>query len=220
MLKTTLGQVLINDALPPEMRDYNRVLDTKTLRKLADELAHKHPDQYRDITKNLFDIGRDASYSTGGLTFSLKHIKQTLAGQRAKLEVRKQLRGIMANPNLSEKERNLKILQLAANTQSKLVEDVFNEAMEQDNPFAVQAMSGVRGNKFSLSSLVGADMQYVNHKDEPIPIPVLNNYGRGLTPAEYFAGSFGARKGLIDTDRKSTRLNSSHVSESRMPSSA
>lgn len=199
MLKTTLGQVLINESLPPDMRDYNRVLDKKALSKLANELAEKHPDKYRDVTKNLFDIGRDASYTTGGLTFSLKDIKQTVAGQRAKLEMRKQLRGIMANPNLSEKDRNLKILQLAATTQSKLIEDVYQEALEQDNPLAIQAMSGVRGNKFMLSSVIGADMQYVNHKDEPIPIPVLNNYGRGLTPAEYFAGSFGARKGLIDT---------------------
>lgn len=199
MLKTTLGQVLINDALPPDMRDYNRVLDKKTLSALANELAEKHPNDYKDVTKRLFDIGRDASYTTGGMTFSLKDIKQTLAGQKAKIEVRKQLRGIMANPNLSEKDRNLKILQLAAQTQSKLIEDVYKEALEQDNPLAIQAMSGVRGNKFMLSSVIGADMQYVNHKDEPIPIPVLNNYGRGLTPAEYFAGSFGARKGLIDT---------------------
>lgn len=199
MLKTTLGQILINDALPPEMRDYNRVLDKKTLANLSNELAEKHPDQYRDAMKKLYDAGRDASYTTNGLSFSLKDIKQTLAGRNAKLQMRRDLRHVMADPRLSDKERNLKILQLAANTQKRLVEEVFNEAREQDNPLAIQAMSGVRGNKFSLSSLIGADMQYVDHKDEPIPIPVLNNYGSGLTPAEYFAGSFGARKGLIDT---------------------
>ena len=199
MLKTTLGQIMVNDALPPEMRDYNRVMDKKTLSSLSTELAKNYPEQYREVTKKLFDVGRDASYSTGGLTFSLRDIKQTLAGQRAKLEVRKQLRGIMATPGLSEKDRNLKILQLAAGAQTKLLEEVFNEAQEQDNPLATQVKSSIRGNKYSLSSLIGADMLYVDHKDEPIPIPVLNNYGRGLTPAEYFAGAFGARKGLIDT---------------------
>ena len=199
MLKTTLGQILINDALPPDMRDYNRVLDKKTLAKLANELAEKHPDQYRDSMKKMYDAGRDSSYTTNGLSFSLKDIKQTLAGRNAKLQMRRQLRGVMADSRLSDKERNLKILQLASDTQRRLVEEVFNEARDQDNPLAIQAMSGVRGNKFSLSSLIGADMQYVDHKDEPIPIPVLNNYGSGLTPAEYFAGSFGARKGLIDT---------------------
>jgi hypothetical protein len=199
MLKTTLGQILINDALPADMRDYNRVLDKKTLANLSNELAEKHPDEYRDVMKKLYDAGRDSSYTTNGLSFSLKDIKQTLAGRNAKLQMRRDLRQVMSDPKLSDKERNLKILQLAANTQKRLVEEVFNEAREQDNPLAIQAMSGVRGNKFSLSSLIGADMQYVDHKDEPIPIPVLNNYGSGLTPAEYFAGSFGARKGLIDT---------------------
>jgi hypothetical protein len=199
MLKTTLGQILINDALPADMRDYNRVLDKKTLANLSNELAEKHPDEYRDVMKKLYDAGRDSSYTTNGLSFSLKDIKQTLAGRDAKLQMRRDLRQVMSDPKLSDKERNLKILQLASNTQKRLVEEVFNEAREQDNPLAIQAMSGVRGNKFSLSSLIGADMQYVDHKDEPIPIPVLNNYGSGLTPAEYFAGSFGARKGLIDT---------------------
>jgi len=199
MLKTTLGQILINDALPADMRDYNRVLDKKTLANLSNDLAEKHPDEYRDVMKKLYDAGRDSSYTTNGLSFSLKDIKQTLAGKNAKLQMRRDLRQVMSDPELSDKERNLKILQLASNTQKRLVEEVFNEAREQDNPLAIQAMSGVRGNKFSLSSLIGADMQYVDHKDEPIPIPVLNNYGSGLTPAEYFAGSFGARKGLIDT---------------------
>ena len=97
MLKTTLGQILINDALPPDMRDYNRVLDKKTLAKLANELAEKHPDQYRDSMKKMYDAGRDSSYTTNGLSFSLKDIKQTLAGRNAKLQMRRQLRGVMAD---------------------------------------------------------------------------------------------------------------------------
>ena len=44
--------------------------------------------------------------------------------------------------------------------------------------------------------------------------------GEELEPAREKAKKFGVKEIYIDEDRKSTRLNSSHMSESRMPSSA
>lgn len=198
MLKTTLGQLLINEALPEDMRNYDRVLDKKNMGALATDLAKRHPDKYREVMKKIHDVSRDVAYSTGGLSMGLKDIKPTFASRRAELEVRKKLRHIMATPGMSEKERQLKILQLASDSQKKLIDEVYNEALENNNPLVHQVLGSGTGNKFSLNSLIGADLQYVDHKDEPIPLPVLRSYGRGLTPAEYFAASFGTRKGVID----------------------
>lgn len=199
MLKTTLGQLLLNDALPEDMRDYNRVLDKKTMSEVATDLAKRYPDKYRDVMKKIHDVAHSTAYSTGGLSFSLKNIRSTLAAQTAAVKVRQQLKQILADTNLSDKERTFKILKLAADSQKKLVDDVFNEAKDTGNPLAYQVLGSGVGTKFSLNSLIGADLQYVDHKDEPIPLPVLHSYGRGLTPAEYFAAAFGARKGVIDT---------------------
>jgi hypothetical protein len=189
---------MLNEALPDDMRDYERVLDKKGMSTLATELAKRHPDKYRDAMKKIHDVAREAAYTTGGFSMGLRHIKPTLASQHAQVKVKKQLRQILADTNLSDKERELKILQLASNTQQKLVEDVFNEAKEANNPLAYQFISGATGNKFVLNSLLGADLQYVDHRDHPIPLPVVHSYSRGLTPAEYFAASFGTRKGVID----------------------
>ena len=199
MLKTTLGQLLINDALPPELRDYDRVLNKKNTSALATELAQKHPDKYRAVMKRLHDVALDAAYTTNGLSFGLKDIRSTLASNRARQSVGISLRGILSDRSLTAEQRKTKILQMAANAQSKLVDDVYNEAVEQDNPLAHQITGSGVGNKYSLNSLIGADLQYVDHRNEPIAIPVLNSYSRGLTPAEYFAAAFGARKGVIDT---------------------
>ena len=199
MLKTTLGQLLINDALPPELRDYDRVLNKKNTSALATELAQKHPDKYRAVMKRLHDVALDAAYTTNGLSFGLKDIRSTLASTRARQSVGISLRGILSDRSLTAEQRKTKILQMAANAQSKLVDDVYNEAVEQDNPLAHQITGSGVGNKYSLNSLIGADLQYVDHRNEPIAIPVLNSYSRGLTPAEYFAAAFGARKGVIDT---------------------
>lgn len=199
MLKTTLGQILINDALPEDMRDYERVLDKKTTGALATELAKKYPDQYKRVMKQLHDVALDAAHTTGGLSFGLKDIRQTIAARQAQLKAKTGLRSIMANQALSDDERRDKILQLSHQIQQQLVEDVSKEAKESDNPLLHQVVGAGVGNKYSLNSLIGADLQYVDHKNEPIPLPVLNSYSRGLRPAEYFAGAFGARKGVIDT---------------------
>jgi hypothetical protein len=50
---------LINEALPPELRDYDRVLDKKTTGALATQLAQKYPDKYREVMKHLHDIAHD-----------------------------------------------------------------------------------------------------------------------------------------------------------------
>lgn len=198
MLKTTLGQILINEALPEDMRNYDRVLDKKNMGALATDLAKRHPDKYREVMKKIHDVSRDVAYSTGGLSMGLKDIRPTFASRRAEIDVRRNLRQIMSDSKLSDKQRQLKILQLAADAQKKLIDEVYNEALENNNPLVHQVMGSGTGNKFSLNSLIGADLQYVDHKDEPIPLPVMRSYGRGLTPAEYFAASFGTRKGVID----------------------
>lgn len=198
MLKTTLGQLLINDVLPDDMRDYNRVMTKKNIVDLSTELAKRYPDKYRDIMKRLLDVGRDTSYTTNGLSIGLDAIRPTQSALQIQHDVKKQLRGILANRGLSDQERNLKILELASSAQKKLVDSVYRDAEAQDNPLFHQVSSGVKGNKFQLNSLIGADMQYVDHKNEPIPIPVMRSYSQGLRPVEYFAGAFGTRKGLID----------------------
>jgi DNA-directed RNA polymerase subunit beta' len=199
MLKTTLGQLLINESLPPDLRDYDRVLNKKNMSALATELAQKHPDKYRVAMKRLHDVASDAAYTTSGLSFGLKDIRSTLASQQARLRVSKNLRAILSDRSLTPEQRKDKILAMSAAAQTKLVDDVYNEAVEQDNPLAHQVTGSGVGNKYSLNSIIGADLQYVDHRNEPIAVPVLNSYSRGLTPAEYFAAAFGARKGVIDT---------------------
>lgn len=198
MLKTTLGQILINNALPPDLQDHERVLTKKKMGELATQLAEKYPDQYRTVMKKLHDIGKDASYTTNGLSFGLRHIKPTLAVRNAQLKMQGDMQKLFSARGIDDKERNLRLLELASNAQRDLVDKVFSESQGEDNPLAQQVHGVGRGNKFSLNSLIGADMQYLDHRGEPIPIPVTRGYGQGLRPVEYFAGAFGTRKGVMD----------------------
>jgi DNA-directed RNA polymerase subunit beta' len=198
MLKMSLGQLLINEALPENMRDPNRVLDKKGIEKLFQELAERHPDKYREVAKKLSDVGRDVAYATGGFSTSLEDMRSSKAGDRIKDQIRREVQMIQVS-QLPAEQKEQAIVAVVGKYQKSMEDAVFEEAKAAGNPFASQVVSGARGNRMNLKSLMGSDLLYVDHHDKPIPVPVLNSYPRGLSPVEYWAGAFGARKGVAAT---------------------
>ena len=197
MLKTTLGQLLINDTLPEDLQDHDRVLDKAGVKALMQQVAEKYPEQYRDIVKRLSDVGREAAFTTGGYSFGLGSLRQSLAARRMRLDLNKELRQVYAS-NMPADKKEAQIISLASKYQKKLTDDVMQESSDEQNPLAWQAISGSRGNKVNLNSLRGADLLYTDHRGRVLPVPVMRSYSMGLRPHEYFAGAFGARKGVID----------------------
>lgn len=198
-METTVGQLLINDALPEDMRDHTRVLDKKGMKRLFEELARKHPDKYRQVSKDLSDIGWRAAQETGGYSFSLAHMSKAKAAKQIRDRLRTKLNEILADDKLDDKQRAALIVRHIGQASKDQQEQVYEESLAEGNPLAFQVQSGSRGNKMNLSSLRGSDMLYADHRDEPIPVPVLRSYAEGLTPAEYWAGTYGARKGVMAT---------------------
>ena len=70
----TVGQILVNEALPEDLRDYHRVLDKKELTNLLRLVKDKYPDRYKKIEHDLETIGGDAAYSVGS-SVSIKDLK-------------------------------------------------------------------------------------------------------------------------------------------------
>lgn len=197
MLRTTLGQMLVNDALPEELRDYTRQLDKKQIKALFTQIAEQHPDSYREIAKRLSDIGRDAAYTTGGQSFGLKALKTPLVAQQARQQLRQQIARILSS-NISDEQKEARILKVTGALQARLPKEVLDELIKQENPLGAQVLSGSRGNPSQLARLVAGDLLYVDHRGETIPLPAIHSYAEGLPPAEWFAASFGARAGLRD----------------------
>ena len=76
---------------------------------------------------------------------------------------------------------------------------IYDESLAEENPLAYQVLSGSRGNPMNLASLRGSDLLYTDHHDKVLPVPILRSYSQGLSPLEYWAGAYGARKGVMDT---------------------
>jgi len=195
--QTTVGQLLVNRALPPDLRDPNRVLDKKGLRDLFQKLAERHPGKYKDVAFELTKLGGEIAYSFGGLSFGPEHMRPARAALAIRSRINRELREILGAPGGNPAETERKIVEAVERHRKPLEDAVFEESMAEDNPLAHQIVSGVRGNKTNLRSLRGGDLLYADHQGRTVPIPVLRSYSEGLTPAEYWAGAFGARQGVI-----------------------
>ena len=91
MLRTTIGQVMLNEALPQDLRNYTRKWDKKATQEIFQELAEKYPDKYREVSKRLMDISREAVYTMGGFSFGVDDLMPTPAVMHS----RNKLRGVL-----------------------------------------------------------------------------------------------------------------------------
>jgi hypothetical protein len=198
-VRTTVGQILINETLPEDMRDYDRVLDKKGMKKLFQELAAQHPEKYREVSHAISQVGWRAAQQTGGFSFGLKHMRKSKAGKAVRKRILKAMETALSDDNLTDEQREALITKYAGREMEKQREAIYEEALAAENPLALQVLSGSRGSPMNLASLLGSDLLYTDQRDRLIPVPVLRSYAEGLTPAEYWAGTYGARRGVMAT---------------------
>lgn len=195
----TVGQLIVGEILPPDMRRPDLVLDKKGLSALLSELAKKHPETYRDVTYKLGKLGREAAFTSGGNSFGLKHLKRAQSGIKRRVDLQKKLDDILDDDGIDDKTRDDKVLGLVDKLMKDQQDEIFDESMAENNPLAKQLVGAGRGNKMNLASLRGSDGLYQDHRGRVIPVPVLRSYSQGLSPIEYWAGTYGARLGVMAT---------------------
>jgi len=199
MQTTTVGNLLIDMVLPPDLRRPGRVLDKKGVQQLLQEVAEKHPDKYPQVLYDLTRIGHQVADDIGGYSFGVEHMRPTRTARETQTRLRATIRSIYADPAVSADEKRQKVIDLLASSGDTLQDKIYEEALADKNPLAMQVLSGAKGSKGNLRSLLGGDLMYVDHRDRPIPVPVLRSYSQGLSPAEYLVSTFGARKGVLAT---------------------
>lgn len=195
---TTVGTLLVNDALPEDMRRQRHVLNKEGVHKLFTELADKHPEQYSNVLRGLSDVGSKAAW-TEGVSVSLSSLRKSKAKEQILAPVRQKLRQIIDNSDLSDDDRHQQMQDLLTATAKPLEDAVFEESKREGSPFVQQIESGARGKKSNLTSMRGADLMSANIGGHVVPIPILNSYAEGLTPAQYFAAAHGQRAGSVGT---------------------
>ena len=212
LVKTTLGRMIFNEILPPEIRYFYKEKDTdqwclgilmnkKELGRLVAKCyEHFGGSKTATVIDNVKNLGYHYA-CIAGMTVAISDIiippekKEILAATEKLVNTieRQYSRGL-----ITDDERYNKVITLWTKATDD-VTDAMMKNMDDFNPIYMMADSGARGNKQQMRQLAGMRGLMADPSGKIIDLPIKANFREGLTVSDYFISSHGARKGLADT---------------------
>ena len=194
----------------------------KTLGKIVDGLYNRFP---VEVTAKTMDAIKDIgfSYSTkSSITISAfdlpgydKKKEYFVDADKKVANLKKQFeKGL-----LTDDERYTRVIRLWSDVKDRVTDDIraiLNDPKNANNPVIIMANSGARGNESNFTQLLGMrglmsksynydQKTKSNVIKDTIETPIKHSFVDGLTIAEYFNASYGARKGMADTAMKTSK---------------
>ncbi len=200
-IETTVGRIIFNEILPPEIPFVNKVVDDKELKSITAQIfAQLSNDTAAKILDAIKDLGFHYS-SRAGITVAINDIKvsgkKTAIINRAEEQVGN-LETLYMDGLITEEERKQNVIGEWSQANDKLTE-VIAEDLPSYGGFYMMTASGAKGNISQLRQMAGWRGLMSNPRGEIMELPVRASYREGLSVLEYFISTHGARKGLTDT---------------------
>ena len=199
--ETTLGRALFNDLLPEDFPFVDRVADKGTISQIVNDLAERYP---KTIVAATLDKMKDAGFywaTRSGVTVALSDVVTPPKKKEIVAEYEKKAAKIQAQFDkglTTDDERRRELVALWSEG-TKAVNEAMRENIPTDNTINRMVTSGARGNWLQVGNIAGMRGLVSNPRGEIIARPIINSYREGLSVAEYFIATHGARKGLADT---------------------
>jgi DNA-directed RNA polymerase subunit beta' len=214
-IETTVGRILFNRIVPPEVGFINKVLTKSSLRSVIQDIfritSFARTAKFLDDLK---DLGFQMAFK-GGLSFSLANVltppEKEIYIQQAYQEIAEHTEEY-AMGLMTDTERYNKVIDTWQKTNNRIAEALLKQLTQDDdgfNPVFMMLDSGARGSKEQIRQLGGMrglmakpQKSLKGSVGEIIENPILSNFKEGLSVLEYFISTHGARKGLADTALK------------------
>ena len=197
-MPTTIGQIIVNEALPEKYRDYNRTIGEPELNDLLASIIEHDPDVYRDVSAKLMRIGNKAAYE-GGTTLRMSDIAPPMDNSAMYRMLDAEEEAIRRDRRLTDDQRRDALASLYDKVYAGTRDMAYDRALKANNSFALQVKSKARGNKDQLSAMINTPGVYQDASGRTIPFFIRHSYAEGLSPAEYWASLYGARASIIST---------------------
>lgn len=187
----TIGQHMINEPIPKQLRDYDKVYNKKAVEKLLSEIGKNHQNYFADVINNFKDLGAMYSYKRG-MTMSITD-----------LDMDRSFRQEMVNerlPDIEKMEDKSKRIQAYEELVNDLEKEQNKRLRQQGNNIIdlldTGALSG--GKAKNVRQVLTAPGVLLDVKENPIDRPLLKSYAEGLDSADYLTSMPGVRKGIVN----------------------
>ncbi|MDD5658680.1 MAG: DNA-directed RNA polymerase subunit beta', partial [Actinomycetota bacterium] len=201
VLKTTVGRIIFNEALPKDFEFINKEIAKKELISIMNRCIRKYPNYFVvDVLDNIKKLG--FKYSTkSGLTIGIDDIivppKKEEILRHAEDNIAK-IESYYQQGMITDDERHERVIQSWSEA-NEAVAEAMERNFDRFNPIYMMATSGARGNIKQLRQLAGMRGLVANARGDILDRPIKSNFREGLTVLEYFLSTHGARQGLADT---------------------
>ena len=201
LVSTTLGRALFNETLPEDYPYVEAVADKGRISSIVNDLAERYP---KVEVAAALDRIKDAGFhwaTRSGVTVALSDIitpadKPQIIGEYEKLA--QDVQSKYDNGLYDDATRRTELVKIWTEATDKVAKSMQASYTAGNNIFRMVS-SGARGNWLQVRNISGIRGLVANPKGETIPRPIISSYREGLSVAEYFIATHGARKGLADT---------------------
>jgi DNA-directed RNA polymerase subunit beta' len=198
----TVGRLIFNSVLPPNMRYVDKEIDKKAMAKLIAECYEKNGHERTvQLLDDLKDLGfRYATFA--GITIAMTDMdipsKRDEIVQATQEAVAKKNREYQRGL-ITQAERKQQVLELWTRASEQVAEALLSQ-LDPFNPISIITTSGARGSQRQVTQLAGMRGLMSDPFGNLIEdLPIKSNFHEGLNVLEYFISTHGARKGLADT---------------------
>lgn len=186
--KTPEGMDKIKEIVPKEYHDKLKPgMSGKEIENLLAQVGKDAPGEYKNIVFRLKRLG-DATAFNSGFTVTLKDLD--LNDSRIEDIKRKAWQDYEMLKDRPEE------VNAALQRYDKDVAQILRE--HPDNAFVEMVLSGGGGKPSQIKQLLATPLQYTDDKKNPIPVPVLSNFGRGMGVNDFFTSLFSSRRGMVE----------------------
>ena len=200
-IKTSVGRIIFNEALPRELDFYNKAIDKSSLKQIVTD-CYKilSNDDMAVVLDNIKKLG--FYYATkSGITVAMSDIEVPQSKpeliketeEKATLVEDQYHRGL-----ITEDERYNGVIEAWMETTDRIT-DTISKSLDRYGGIYVMATSGAKGNISQIRQMAGMRGLMTNPSGKIIDLPIKASLREGLSVLEYFISTHGARKGLADT---------------------
>ncbi len=198
---TTLGRLYFNEIFPEDFAYQDEAMTKKRLQKVMAAVYQQYgQEKTAEIADNLKDLGfRYATMS--GLSMGMGDFEPIKGLKDVIKEGETRSAGIsdqFEQGFITDDERHRLTVENWTKVDTRVQNLLSEQMQDQDGSMAIAITSGARGNISQMKMSVGMLGVFQDAAGNVIELPVKSGYMHGLTPLEYFTGTRGTRKAVID----------------------